>query len=191
MIPLTPNAALALSGSTVNVVQLLLMEFPNNEVVALNTSNYDFEYLGVTYKGAYGMGGIGEIQDSPGEIKGIQFTLNGGSADIMALALDNAGVWQGTPVTIRTAILDDNYAIVDAPIAWVGRGDVMSIQEEEGVTVVQATAESSAVDFLRGDPLVYNDEDHQTLHPGDLGFNLILSQIEKQVAWPAKSWFYK
>jgi hypothetical protein len=190
LIPLSTAAVQALTSATVNVVQLLLLEFPG-QTVALNSSNYDFEWGDVTYKGAFGMGGISEIQDSPGEIKGIQFTLNGGSADLISLALDESKTWQGTPVTIRTAILNDDYAIVDAPVVWIGKGDVMSISEEDNATTIQATAESSAVDFMRGDPLVYNDPDQQTLYPGDLGFNLILSQVEKQVVWPSKSWFYK
>ena len=190
MISLSPSALQALSGSTVNVVQFLLLQFPS-AIVALNSSNYDFDYLGFRYKGAYGMGGISEIQDSPGEIKGIQFTLNGGSADLISLALDEAKEWQGTPVMIRTAVLNDNYEIVDAPTVWIGKGDVMSISEVDGTTTIQATAESSAVDFMRGDPLVYNHADQQVLFPGDLGFNLILSQVEKQVVWPAKSWFHK
>lgn len=190
MIPLSSAAQQALAGSTVNVVQLLLLQFPG-ENVALNSSNFDFDYQGITYKGAFGMGGISEIQDSPGEIKGIQFTLNGGSADLISLALDESKAWQGTPVTIRTAILNDAYEIVDAPTVWIGKGDVMSITEEDSSTTINATAESSAVDFMRGDPLVYNHADQQITYPGDLGFNLILSQVEKQVVWPAKSWFYK
>jgi hypothetical protein len=190
LIPLSTAAKATLASGTVNIVQLLLLTFPN-DVVALNSSNFDFTYNGIVYKGAYGLGSISEIQDSPGEIKGIQFTLNGGSADLIALALDDAKQWQGAPVEIRTAILDDSYQIVDAPLLWSGIGDVMSISEEDSTTVIQATAESSAVDFMRGDPLVYNHADQQTLHPGDLGFNLLLSQVDKQVVWPSKSWFYK
>jgi hypothetical protein len=67
----------------------------------------------------------------------------------------------------------------------------MSIAEEDNTTVIQATAESSAVDFMRGDPLVYNHADQQVLYPGDLGFNLILSQVDKQVVWPSRSWFHR
>jgi hypothetical protein len=179
-----------LSSSTVNVVQLLLLQF-SSSAVALNTSNYDFEWEGVTYKGAYGLGSISEIQDSPGEIKGIQFTLNGGSADLIAVALDDSKQWQGTTVEIRTAVLNNEYQIVDAPLAWSGLGDVMSIAEEDDTTVIQATAESSAVDFMRGDPLVYSHADQQVLYPGDLGFNMILSQVDKQVVWPSRSWFHR
>lgn len=187
---LTSSAVQALSSGTVNVVQLLLLQFTGSSI-ALNTSNFDFDYGGITYKGAYGMGSISEVDDSPGEIKGIQFTLNGGSADLISLALDDAKLWQGTPVTLRTAILSDDYVILDAPTTWIGFGDTMSIAEDDSTTMIHATAESSAVDFMRSDPLVYNHADQQVLYPSDLGFNLILSQIDKQVVWPAKSFFYK
>ena len=187
---LSTAANTALSSGTVNMIQLLLLEF-STTTIALNTSNFDFDYEGITYKGAYGMGSISEVDDSPGEIKGLQFTLNGGSADLIALALDDAKVWQGTPVTLRTAILSDDYVILDAPTTWTGFGDTMSIAEDDNTTVINATAETSAVDFMRSDPLVYNHADQQVLYPSDLGFNLILSQIDKQVVWPAKSFFYK
>lgn len=190
MITLTTAAATALGNPTVNLVQLLLLEFPSGDV-ALNSSNFDLEWDGVTYKGAYGMGGVGEIEDGPGEVKGIEFTLNGGSADIIALALDDAKEWQGTPVTIRTAILDDSYTVVDAPTVWIGKGDTMAISDDDDATTVTATAESSAVDFLRGDALVYNHADQQTLYPSDLGFNLVISQAEGTVVWPSASWYYK
>jgi hypothetical protein len=190
LISLSPAAKAALASGTVSIVQLLLLAFPSG-TVALNSSNFDFTHNGILYKGAYGLGSVSEIQDSPGEIKGIQFTLNGGSANLIALALDGSKEWQGTPVTILTAILDNTYTIVDAPNLWSGFGDVMSISEEEGTTVIQATAESSAVDFMRGDSLAYNDADQQMLYPGDLGFSFVLSQVDKPVVWPAKSWFYK
>lgn len=190
MIPLSAAALSALSGSTVIAVQLIMLEFAS-ETLGLNTSNLDFVYGGVTYKGAYGYGSVTEIEDNPGEIKGIQFTLNGGSADIIALALDESKTWQGTPVTIRTAILDNNYNIVDAPVVWIGKGDTMSISDEDGSTVVQATAESSAVDFMRSDPYLYNESDQKILYPSDSGFNLMAAQAEKPVVWPAKSWFHK
>ena len=191
MIPLNATARAALAQGNVNLVQLLRLNFPNGEVVALNSSNIDFTHSGTVYKGAFGLGSISEIQDSPGEIKGIQFTLNGGSADLIAVALDDSKQWQGTTVEIRTAVLNDQYQIVDAPLAWSGLGDVMSIAEEDDTTVIQATAESSAVDFMRGDPLVYSHADQQVLYPGDLGFNMILSQVDKQVVWPSRSWFHR
>ena len=189
MITLTAEAQAALAAPTVNMVQLLLLQFATP--VALNSSNYDFTYNGITYKGAYGMGVISEIDDSPGEIKGVQFTLNSSSPGVIALALADAKTWQSTPVVIRTAILDGNYNIVDAPVVWSGVGDTMSISEGEDSATVQCTAESSAVDFLRGSVFTYSDADQKTIYPSDNGFGLIVSQVDKPVVWPTKAWFYK
>lgn len=189
MITLTAEAEAALASSTVNMVQLLLLQF--STPIALNSSNYDFTYGGILYKGAYGMGTISEIDDSPGEIKGMQFTLNSSSSGVISLALSDSKIWQATPVIIRTAILNDDYQIVDAPIVWSGTGDTMSISEGEDSTAVQCTAESSAVDFLRGSVFTYTDTDQKAIHPDDLGFSLLLNQADKPVVWPTKSWFYR
>ena len=68
----------ALAQPSVPIVQLVHMAF--SSPVALNTSTMDLVYGGVTYKGAYGLGSISAVKDSPGEIKGLQFTLSGVSA---------------------------------------------------------------------------------------------------------------
>lgn len=190
MITLTAQAQAALASQTVNMVQLLLLQFSTTPV-ALNSSNYDFTYDGIVYKGAYGMGTVSEVDDSPGEIKGVQFTLNASSPGVIALALQDSKLWQSTPVIIRTAILDDSYNIVDAPIVWSGVGDTMSVVEAEDSAVVQCTAESSAVDFLRGSVFTYSDADQRSVYPNDAGISLLLSQTDKPVVWPTKAWFYK
>lgn len=186
---LTPDANVALSNETVPIIQLVALMFATP--VYLNTSNWDLEWAGITYKGAYGMGSISSVDDSPGEIKGLQFDLSGDSADLIALALDDAKVWQGTVVILRAAILNSVYQIVDAPVVWSGKGDTMNLQEVDGATTIQATAESSAVDLMRGHTLMYNNDDQLRLFPGDLGMNLMVSQVDQPVVWPAKSWYYK
>jgi hypothetical protein len=191
MIILTPGAQTAIAQENVPIVQLVYFQFSTTPL-ALNSSNWDLTYGGVLYRGAYGMGRISEIDDSPGEIKGLQFTLSGDSADMVALALDDAAIWQGTPITIRTAILDPaTYQILDAPVAWSGKGDTMSIEAQPGSTVIQATAESSAVDLLKGHVLHYSNVDQQMLYPGDNGFGYVVSQVDKPIVWPSKEFFYQ
>lgn len=190
MIELSSQALAALAAPTVNMVQLIHMAFPTT-VLALNTSNFDIVYNGVTYRGAYGLGAISEVEDSPGEIKGLNFTLNAGAADTISLALDESNIWQGTPITIRTALLDNDYQVVSASVSWIGKGDTFSISETTDTSQVQATAESEAVDFLRGHKLTFNNSDQQMLHPGDLGFEYLDSQVNSQVVWPAKEWFHR
>lgn len=176
----------ALAATTVPLVQLIYMGF--STPIALNSSNWDFVWSGVTYKGAGSLGSVSTIQDGPGEIKGINLQLSGVDSAYIALALDSADVVQGTPIIIRTAILDSNYAIVDAPIEWTGKLDTMSIEEDGESFGIAVTAESSAVDFLRGSPLTYSHADQKSLHPSDRAFEYVIQQATTPVVWPSKEW---
>ncbi len=182
----------ALGTSGVPIVQLVLLAFSANggTDVALNTSTWDLVYGGVTYKGAYGLGSIGPVNDAPGEIKGLQLELSGVAATAVTLALDGADDWQGCPVTIRTAILDPaTYAVLDAPVEWTGRGDVLSLSEDGETCSIGATAESTAVDLLHGSAMTYSDPDQQSLYAGDLAFEYVVDQADKPVVWPSKEYF--
>lgn len=187
---LTTDTLTALAQPSVPLVQLVLLDFAAG-AVALNTSTWDLVFDGVTYKGAYGLGAISAINDSPGEIKGLRLSLSGVSASAIALALDGGDVWQGTPVRIRTAILNAAHQITEAPLEWAGRGDVLSLSEDGDTCAISATAESTAVDLLRGAAMTYSDADQQALHPGDLALQYVVDQSDKPVIWPAKEYFYK
>lgn len=183
----------ALGAVNVAIVQLVLLKFSDNggTDVALNTSTWDIVYSGVTYKGAFGLGTIAPIQDSPGEIKGLQLEISGAAAAAVSLALDGSDDWQGASVTIRTAILDSSYAVVDAPVEWTGRGDTLAITEDGETCTISATAESTAVDLLHGSALTYTDADQQALYSGDLAFAYVVDQSDKPVIWPARAYFQK
>lgn len=177
----------ALGAPMVPLVQLVLLAFPTP--IALNSSNWDLVFEGITYRGAYGIGSVSEIEDSPGEVKGLQFTLSGVDAAYISLALDDSAVVQGTRVAIRTAVLDaGTYQIVDAPLEWSGTLDTMSIVEDGETCTIQVTAESSAVDLLRGAALTYSNADQQMLAPGDRAFEYVLPQANQPVVWPTKEW---
>lgn len=186
---LTTDTLTALAQPSVPLVQLVLLDFAAG-AVALNTSTWDLVFDGVTYKGAYGLGAISAINDSPGEIKGLRLSLSGVSASAIALALDGGNVWQGTPVRIRTAILNAAHQITEAPLEWSGRGDVLSLSEDGDTCAISATAESTAVDLLRGAAMTYSDADQQALHPGDLAFQYVVDQSDKPVIWPAEEYFF-
>ena len=177
----------ALSAPAVPMVQLVHLGFASP--ITLNTSNLNLVWDGVTYAGAGAMGAIGQVDDSPGEVKGLNFQLIGVDSSYIALALDDAGVVQGTPVTIRTAILNSSYVVVDAPIEWTGKLDTMSIEEDGETCTISVSAESSAVDILRGGPLTYSDADQKSLYPGDKAFEFILLQANTPIVWPSKLWF--
>lgn len=186
----TPTLA-ALAGKQVGIVQLVLLDFPSLPL-ALNMSTWDLTWLGVVYKGAYGLGTISAVQDKPGEIAGITLELAAGDSSIIALALDDADIVQGTPVTIRTAIIDlETYQVLDAPIDWVGSLDTMSIGEDGTQAAIRCTAESKAVDLLRGNPQFYADQDQRAIAPNDASFSFVVDQIDKPLIWPTRAFFYK
>ena len=186
---LDPATVTALAQGSVALVQLIELGF--STPVRLNSSTMHITYGGQEYRGAEGLGQISAIEDSPGEIKGLQFSLSGVAAAAISLALDEADEWQGVPVTIRTAILNQDYQVVDAPLEWIGTGDTMSIEENGETALVTATAESSAVDLLRGHPLTTSHEDQQTVSPGDRAFEYVTSQADQPVVWPAREWFFR
>jgi len=182
--------ALLTSGHVV-LVQMVLFEFPGGDV-ALNASTWDLGWGGITYKGAYGLGAVSPVNDRPGEIQGITLALISSDSTSIALALDDADAVQGTPVTIRSALLDsETYRIWDAPIDWVGECDRMSISEDGETCNISVSAESSAVQLLRGNASTYTDADQQALYPGDRAFEYVVDQADKRDVWPSREWFYK
>lgn len=182
--------ALLASGQVV-LVQLVLFEFPSGDV-ALNASNWDLTWSGITYRGADGLGAVSPVNDRPGEVQGITLELIGADSASIALALDDADEVQGTPVTIRTALLDSStYQILDAPIDWVGTCDRMSIAEDGETCNISVSAESSAVQLLRGNSSTYTDADQQALYAGDRAFEYVVDQADKRDVWPSREWFFQ
>jgi hypothetical protein len=190
VINLPPDAESALQQPVIILVQLLYLGFPSG-VVALNTSTWDLEWAGVTYKGAYGLGSISAIEDVPQAINGLKFTIGGVYSERISLALDDADEWQGSEVTIRTAILNDQYQVVHAEIDWTGYGDTLGIQETIDASTIEATAESSAVDLLKSNESTYSDSTQRVIDPSDGAFQYILSQASQPVIWPARSFYQR
>lgn len=185
---ISPGAAAALASGRVTFVQMLLMQFPS-ALLAFNTSNRNIELGGVTYIGAGNLGSIGEVADAPGEIKGLQFEMSGVSSSAIGLALDSSNEVQGTVTDLRTGILDENGNVLDAPVDWAGRLDTMAITETGDTCSIAATAESTAVDLLRGSALTYSNADQQARFPGDRAFEYAVAQATAPVVWPVRQWF--
>lgn len=183
----------ALEAGHVVFVWLVLLDFGTAGKFGFNTSNWNFEVEGETYYGAYGLGSISPVKDVAGnQVQGLQLELDGGPAERISLALDDADVVQGAPVTLRCMVLDaDTYEVLEAPIEWQGYLDTMAVTEDGTSCRIGCTAESRAVDLLRGCPLTYTDADQQSIYPGDKAFEFVVTQADKPVVWPAKEWFYR
>jgi hypothetical protein len=184
------GATTAALAGPVAIVQLVHLAFATP--IALNLSTWDLVWDGVTYKGAAGMGTISAVQDKPGEVQGIVLELSAGDSARISLALDESDLVKGTVCTIRTAIIEtENYTILDAPIDWIGKLDTMSIGEDGVTANIRVTAESRAVDLLRGNVSFYSDADQTKINPTDRSFKFVVDQIDRPIVWPAKTFFYR
>lgn len=178
-----------LASGSVAIVQLLYLGFATP--ICLNVSNWHLDWAGYTYRGAYGLGTISPITDKPGEVQGITLELFGDAAAV-ALALDESDLVQGTPCIIRTAIIEtDTYTVLDAPVEWAGTLDTMAIAEDGTTASIRATAESRAVDLLRGSTVMYSDADQRLLNPLDASFAYVVDQIDKPIIWPAREYYFQ
>ncbi len=181
----------ALASGSVAIVQLVELVFTSG-TIRLNSSNWNLVYGGNTYTGAYGLGTVSAVTDQPGEVQGITLVLSGGDPLRIALALDSSDEVQGAIVRIRTAIISTtDYTVLDAPLDWVGKCDTMSIGEDGMQAEIRVSAESNAVDLLRGTPVTLTDADQQALFPGDLAMQYVVSQIDQPVVWPSREFFFK
>lgn len=181
----------ALAAGEVVLVTLVKLDFPSG-VVALNASNYTLTFGGDEYQAANGLGRISPLSERPGDVPGIKLELLSFDSAYLSLALDAADEVQGSAVTLATAVLDPTtHQIIDAPTDWIGYADTMAIGEDGKTGAVAVSAESKAVDLLRGNPLVYNDADQQSLVDGDRYFEYVAQQADQPVVWPAREWFFK
>jgi hypothetical protein len=188
---LTAPVLAALSSAHAVLVTLVKLEFPGG-TIALNSSNWTLSYGGTDYLGAAGLGAHSAIADKPGEIAGVQLEIQRVDSTYITLALDDADQVQGSPVTISTAILDSStYAILHVETDWTGYADTMSIEEDGETCSIVLTAESKAVDLLRGNPLVYNDADQQSLVDGDRIFEYVVGDSDKPVVWPTREFYFR
>lgn len=186
---LSPTFAAALVSGAPQVAQLVAMYFSAG-TVALNSMNRPLDFGGLTYRGAAGLGEISEIEDSAGgEIKGLQLTMSGLSSELLALALADATVVQGVRLVIRLALIGADGNVIDAPVDWDGYLDTMSIDADGDKCTISVTAESSAVDLLRGNAMTTSNADQQALYPGDRAFEYIVSQDGVPVVWPTKQYY--
>lgn len=181
----------ALASGSLAIVQLIGMQFTSGSSIWINLSNWDLTWLGRTYQGAAGVLSLTPIDDKPGEVQGIGIDLFGDTTHI-ALALDAEAEVQGSICEIRTAIIETvNYTVLDAPVEWAGILDTMSISEDGQKCVIHITAESRAVDLLRGNPWTYNDADQRVVNPTDGSFRFVQDQIDKPVVWPSREYFQR
>ena len=192
-------ALAAIASGHFGLAQLVEMDLPDY-FWRLNTSSWNLIYGGETYLGVQAaMGSIEPFDDGPGEIKGIKFRLPAVTPEQRATAL--ATQIQGRAVVIYTAIFRPSTSqVLEAVIEQEGRLDTMTIVQTEFtdaagnhvlVPMIEVTAESIGVDMLRPSGWQYTKQDQLRLHPGDMSFEYVVDQSDRQIVFPTANYFKK
>lgn len=176
----------AIASQTKALVTLLEMQLTST--LYLNTSAWSIDYDGHTWLPTSGLGAIGPAEDVPGELKGFTFTLSGINSANLAIAL--AEPIQGRPVVAYTAIFDTaTSTILDVQTEWTGRLDTMNIQESGNGCTIAVTAEHGGIDLLRPRGTKYSNQDQLRAYPGDVFFEYTVDTAERDIIWPAASFW--
>lgn len=176
----------ALASATKGLATLIRMDLTST--LRLNTSAWTLTWDSASWLPTAGLGTIGPVEDSPGELKGFSFTLSGIPSANLSIALTEP--IQGKAVRAYTAIFDTaTSTILTAELEWSGRLDTMTIEEQGATCTIAVSAEHGGIDLLRPRGLKYSNQDQLRLYPGDTFFEYVIDTADREIVWPAAAWW--
>jgi hypothetical protein len=185
---LTQTVQSAAEMTRIRAIVLASIVFDSGTV---NLSNCDRNLVwdGTTYYGVGEMGTVSAVEDvAELQAASIRLTLSGITPEFLPLVLQEN--YQGRPVTLYLAFLDETYAILDAPfVIFTGMVDQMAATIGDRATIM-ITAQN---EFARWEsPRIrrYTNADQRALYPEDTALRFVPEATEREIYWgsaPANS----
>lgn len=172
-------------GADIGAVLLLRMDY--SSPVRANSSGWDFIFQAETYLRTAGLGAVGAVKDTVGEIEALRFTLSGVPSENLALALNESArnkrcrLWLGI---CRT----EPRAIVEGVLVFDGVLDQLPIEQAGDTCTISATALHMGAFFRRPRSFRYSQAEQLEAAPGDTSGRFLVSQAQAKDVWPAASW---
>jgi|TARA_B100000287_G_scaffold193311_1_gene182497 hypothetical protein len=142
----------------------------------------EITYDGITYIGAGEFGQISEIkQEEQIKANGINLSLSGIPNDLIASALYEE--YQNRTAKVLFGVLTDGVLVQNPYTLFIGKMDVMTIQQAGETSSISLTVENSLIDLKRTRRLLYTDEDQKALHSGDASLRFVEALQNKEVLW--------
>ena len=185
---LTTAAATAATSEIVARTVAVELDFAGG-VVRVNGSVASITIGGNEFLGVGGLGGISAAEESAElQAYGLTVSLSGIPRDAIALALAEA--YQGRAATVWEVLLnrDTWQPIADPVVIFRGRMDQMNVSLGQSATV-EVRLENRLVDWERPRIRRYTSEDQQVAFPADRGFEFVSDTAEREIVWPAASFF--
>lgn len=163
-------------------------------------------FSGDTYTGAgdlLGLTGIEETQIL--KAAGLQIRLTGLDSSIISVSLNEnyqerlAKLWFGVVITENTLATEaaepittegGDILLIEQPmwfpepyLLFVGRMDVMEIEEQGGTAIFTINVENRLIDLERANVRRYTPEDQHIDYPNDKGLDFIASLQDLEIVW--------
>jgi hypothetical protein len=184
---LTPAALAAVTGEVVSRTLAVELDFPSGFVRACG-AHADLTIDGQVYLGVGLLGSVSAVEEAA-ELRsyGLVVQLSGIPRTLVAASLTEA--YQGRRATVWEVPLGSDGLPVASPILiFRGRMDVMEVSlGAEGV--VRVKLENRLADWERPRISRYTPEEQQRLFPGDRGLDFVPKTTEKEILWPAGTFF--
>lgn len=183
---LTTAALAAVQGEVVErtiAVELLF----SSGAVRYSGAPFDMTIDGNLFLGVGMLGRVAAVEESA-ELQsyGLTVGLSGIPRDVVAIALTEK--YQGRRATVWEVPLSGGAVIASPIVIFRGRMDQMDIALGE-VGEVTVRLENRLADWSRPRAARYTHEDQIARHPGDMGLNFVSATTEKELIWPARTFF--
>jgi hypothetical protein len=156
--------------------------------IRLTDAAHNLTWNSQTWTGLGNLGQMDSIKEaSTGEVTGLRFQLAAPISGYLSIVLGEHV--QGSPVTVYVGFCNSSHVVVRAPVEWTGRVDTMTVSDSGENSVIQLTAESRVADWQRPKERRHNLEDHRIDYADDRFYEFVPTMVEKEIVWPAASYF--
>lgn len=153
------------------------------------TAAHDISWNGYSWVGVGNIASIEPVKDTEAlEATGLKLALSGIPTSLVSLALSEHV--QGKTAKMWVAGIDSTGAVVADPVLeFQGRVDTLFISDTAESATIGINVESRLADFQRPNARRFTDADQQKAYPGDRFFSHVAAMNEKELIWPARSFF--
>lgn len=143
----------------------------------------NLSYGGNTFTGTGNLGDVSIVTETADmRPTGATLKLSGVASSLISIMLGEH--YQGRAATIRYAVFDANWAMVEALTVFAGRMDVMRLIDAGELVEVTLTVEHRMIAFDRPQEVYfYTHVDQQRLYSGDLGLEFVAPLADKTIYW--------
>ena len=177
----------ALSDYSFKLAFLVRLDFDEG-TLGFTTTTHNISYDNNVYVGFGNLGKVSALKESSQmDAQTYQVNLSAVKPEIMAAVLNSE--YTNRSATCHLAVIDKDGRIVGEPMVYF-KGTMDSLEcsyGKSGTVTVNIIDDLGKWDIPK--PLRYTNEEQLALHPGDRGLEFVSELADKEIIWPAKSWY--